>query len=531
MVFDQVESLVKRDKRLKNVEWEVIGGETTMMPFEFWEEMLPFTLKRIEDINKLCEKKGSLNFLTNLIYKDKRYTDLFNQYGHHELFCLYTSWEPDTNRFGNNDKLLPKFKETLKSISANEKILDIILTKTVCEMNPEEIIEEFGALGITDYSIKQLSPYGSGKQFFKDHMVSFDKMADFLERFHRSRNRGVVTYTPMDEMHGALSDGTAFQCNGNFKYDLSIEPDGLTHFNANQTKSDMVGGFKPIYINDPDWATRVLFENTTEETNKLTLKHRECIQCEYLRFCNAGWYHYKLLPDDEYRRLAHSECSGFKRIWDIAKEAGYHFNLTQNNHISAIQNASIAPFRVKDVIVHEKLIEGYEEYISAIQSAEHIEVTDSVMFDKTPLQRMMAYESLGCTYTIPRLNLINPDLDMVNHIVSGVLPNAEYSQVELWSVITSNKWNPDMQVILGCYNQLVRMLGGVEEALNTGICIYIDRRNEEIFKTLIMWHFCDRVEGIYISDSGTESQNYLGELIRMTFVENTLLQSYKNTCI
>ncbi|ELP5901889.1 hypothetical protein QTV49_003890 [Vibrio vulnificus] len=56
------------DKRLKNIEWEVIGGETTMMPFEFWEEMLPYSLDRIERINQFCEKKGSLNFLTNLIY-------------------------------------------------------------------------------------------------------------------------------------------------------------------------------------------------------------------------------------------------------------------------------------------------------------------------------------------------------------------------------------------------------------------------------------------------------------------------------
>lgn len=522
---------MKRDKRLKNVEWEVIGGETTMMPFEFWQEMLPYTLKRIEEINKLCEKKGSLNFLTNLIYRDKRYTDLFNEYGHHELFCLYTSWEPDTNRFGNKNKLLPRFKETLQSISASEKILDIILTKTVCDMNPEDIIDEFGSLGITDYSIKQLSPYGSGKQFFKDHMVPFDKMSDFLERFHRATNRGSSTYTPLEEMYGALSGGTAFQCNGNFKYDLSIEPDGLTHFNANQTMSDMVGGFKSIYIDDPNWATRVLFENSIEETNKLTLKHKECIQCEYLRYCNAGWYHYKLLPSEEYRNLAISECSGFKRIWDISKEAGYYFDQTQRNHLQTVEKAQNDSLRIRNIILREMDISDYDVYIASIEGAEHIMMIDGIMFGKAPLQRMIAYESLGCTYTIPHINLVTPNLDMINHIVSGVLPSAEYDQSELWSVITANRCNPDMQIIIGCYNHLVSLIGGTPVVIDPDFEIFADRRNEEIFKTLVRWHFCEQVEGVYITEHGTESQNYLGELIRMSYIENILSESYKNTCI
>ena len=90
-IFDLIDDLYVTDKNPKEIEWEVIGGETTMMPFSFWEEMLPWTLERIDLINKKLSMNGGLNFLTNLIYKDKRYTDLFNKYGDNDTFCLYTS--------------------------------------------------------------------------------------------------------------------------------------------------------------------------------------------------------------------------------------------------------------------------------------------------------------------------------------------------------------------------------------------------------------------------------------------------------
>lgn len=520
-VFDQVERLVKLDKRLKNIEWEVIGGETTMMPFEFWEEMLPYTLDRIERINQFCEKKGSLNFLTNLIYKDKRYTDLFNKYGDHDLFCLYTSWEPDTNRFGNNDKMYPRFKETLSSINAKEKILDIILTKTVCEMEPEEIIEEFDKLGITDYSIKQLSPYGSGKEFFKHNMVSFDKMSEFLTKFHHAKNRRNATFTPLEEMYGAMSHGTAFQCNGNFKYDLSIEPNGLTHFNANQTMGDMVGGFKPIFVDDHDWPVRVLFENSGEETNKLTLKRSECVQCEYLRYCNAGWYHYKLLSEEDYRKFAGDECSGFKKVWDLAKQSGFYHDYTEINHLKSLGGAMIVDESNKSLIKEKDYSDNYELFIDAIGRSDHIEMKAGSLFGKSPLERAIAYESLGCSYQISPFNLISPDLDMVNHIISGVLPSAKVDRAEIWRLVLGNLQHADMRVVAECYNHIAKLLGLELIKIPKGIgeLAVKDRRNEEIYKNLLDWYFVGFIDGVYSKESEDEGDMYLSELARMVFVE------------
>lgn len=504
------------DGRLNNVEWEVIGGETTMMPFEFWEEMLPYTLERIERINQFTQKKGALNFLTNLIYKDKRYTELFNKYGDHELFCLYTSWEPDTNRFGNNDKLLPKFKEVLGSITAKEKILDIILTKTVVEMDPEDIIKEFGALGITDYSIKQLSPYGSGKEFFKHNMVSFDAMADFLLRFEKASEKLGGSFTPMEEMLGAHSHGTAFQCNGNFKYDLSIEPDGLTHFNANQTMGDMVTGFKSIYVGDEDWAERVIFENTQEEANKLTLKHPECGQCEYLRYCNAGWYHYKLLDPKEYERFAQKECAGFKAVWDSAKAQGFHYDVTQETHMRSLSQIAKQMTQSHQRFCKESEELDYQSYIQNSSNSDRVEMVAGVKFGKTVLERCFYYEALGISYKLPQFNLIAPDFDLINHLYSGVLDNAEYDPQVAWSLVVSNSHNIDMSYLLGAYNAMATLFGaplfgGARE-------VVVDKRNDEVFRAVLLNHLSKELLNFNTASRLLEDE-YLQTLLSRVAIE------------
>jgi hypothetical protein len=186
-----------------------------MMPYEWWEENLPWALDRISEINKKIGKNGALNFLTNLVYSDARYTDLINKYASHPAFCLYTSWEPDTKRFGKKNKLFPRFLETLSSIKAEQKILDVILTKEVIALGPKYLIETFVPRGITDFSIKMLSPYGSGKEFFVHNMIDFKSMSDYLIELGRIKPSH-ITYTPQEEMLGSMFSGTSFQCNGNF---------------------------------------------------------------------------------------------------------------------------------------------------------------------------------------------------------------------------------------------------------------------------------------------------------------------------
>ncbi len=313
--FDRVDNLYRLDQGLEEVEWEVIGGETTMMPFEFWQQMLPWTMDRIDRFNKEHNLwiDGNLNFLTNLIWSDKRYLGLIQEHAKHPLFTLYTSFEPDTNRFGKNNKLLNTWADRLSSIDANNKAVDLILTKGLIDFGAQRVVDLLLPLGVDDFSIKMLSPFGSGKVFFDNNMTPFKRMEDFVIEIATLLPSG-ITFTPGVEIEHAFINGKSVQCNGNFRYDLSIEPNGDTHFNANQTGDESVGLNLGININSANWATEVMFGNRAELRTKLTKQHSCCDDCKYLPRCNGGWHHYKSI--DVSHLMQDGGCPGLKGVWD-----------------------------------------------------------------------------------------------------------------------------------------------------------------------------------------------------------------------
>lgn len=313
--FDKVDELYNFDQGLEEVEWEVMGGETTMMPFDFWQEMLPWSLDRIERFNKEHHLwiNGHLNFLTNLIWADKRYLGLLKEYAKHPLFTLYTSFEPDTNRFGKNHKRLNAWSDRLASIDTNNKAVDLMLTKGLIDFGAQQVIDLLLPLGVDDLSIKMLSPFGSGKSFFDHNMTSFKKMAAFVLEIATLLPQS-ITFTPGVEIEHAFISGKSVQCNGNFKYDLSIEPNGDTHFNANQTGSESVGMDLNINIHNKNWAAEVMFGNREELRTKLTKHHTCCNNCVYLPRCNGGWHHYKSI--DVTHLMKDGGCPGLKGVWD-----------------------------------------------------------------------------------------------------------------------------------------------------------------------------------------------------------------------
>ena len=155
-IFPRMRELLALDQGLEEIEWELIGGEITSLPVEYWQENLPYALDQCADFNRELKTPGAINVLSNLIFSDERkrrdYLDLFGKYGQRPEMCLYTSWEPETNRFGKNMALFERWKETVSDAQVNQKILDVILTRTVVELGPEYLLETFLPLGIKDFS-------------------------------------------------------------------------------------------------------------------------------------------------------------------------------------------------------------------------------------------------------------------------------------------------------------------------------------------------------------------------------------------
>ncbi len=399
-IFPRMRELLALDHGLEEIEWELIGGEITSLPVEYWQENLPYALDQCADFNKLLKTPGSINVLSNLIFSDERkrrdYLDLFAKYGEREEMCLYTSWEPETNRFGKNMALFERWKETVKSANVRQKILDVILTRTVVDLGPEYLLETFLPLGIKDFSIKMISPFGSGRTFWQPNMVEFERMSDYLTRLFEIIPQG-ITFTPADEMSSAVFRGTSYQCIGNFRYDLAIEPDGLTTFNANQTTDEASLGAGLIYLNDPDWSWKVLADNTQELDNKLSAYHDYCFQCEFHSHCAGGWYHYRTAAPEDVRAWDSGDCPGYKKLWSQIKTRYGAFNRSIQVHRDALSRLRVSPDRAPvDSLFHESAGEGvaFSQWLKQTAGGV-IQLSTSAGSQKPMVQRIWAYQAVG----------------------------------------------------------------------------------------------------------------------------------------
>lgn len=524
-VFDKIEQLKSIDRNLHEIEWEVIGGETTMMPFEWWERQLPWTLDRIEQINKGLRIPGSLNFLTNLIYADKRYTDLFNKYGDHPAFCLYTSWEPDTERFGKRNQLFKRFYDTLCSINAKQKILDIILTKEVIAIGAKRILDMFLPAGITDFSVKMISPYGSGKAFFEPNQPQFHEMTQFFKDMHRLKPAH-ITFTPQEEMLSSLMKGTSFQCNGNFKYDLSIEPDGVCHFNANQTADEAALGFRRIVIDDPDWAYKICFENKVEENNKLTLLHPECDQCEYLMHCNAGWYHYKVHDPKVIDRYREQDCSGYRLFWDFNKSLlGTQVNdRSRHIHQLTLRGLKLPPFPDQSAVPESAITKRYGDYFQAVKALKAVQVDKANAFGKKLLERLWFYDDLGVHAHIEDHVLFSsPDLDAIaEHILSQNMPCIHLTDAQIQRYLGGSS-----KLAKRCHDFCGLWLHHQGLAVGSQVMssdLIVDERHEEMFRSLIQWmaRTGHSQPGLLANDN---QNSYLNKLNEFLGLENLITRA------
>lgn len=447
-IFDRVRELVTLDRGLEEIEWEIIGGEITKMPVEYWRRNLPFALEQCRDFNKQLKTPGSVNVLSNLIFSDQRrradYIDLFNQYGDWPEMCVYTSWEPETNRFGKRDKLMPAWRETVSALKVRQKILDVILTKTTVDLGPDYLLEQFLPLGITDFSIKMISPYGSGKAFWQPNMISFAQMSEYLCRLFEIAPKG-ITFTPADEMSSALFRGTSYQCIGNFRYDLAVEPDGLTSFNASQTTAEAALGDTRIFIDDPDWAFKVLADNTSELDNKLSRYHEYCFQCEYHSYCAGGWYHYRIAEPEDVRAWDSTECPGYKRLWSKVKDRFGEFDTRMSTHQEAMRAILEAPpAGDAERNGHDELAGVGAPFYAWLKQVEggRVALNPAADLAKPLMERIWAYQSVGATVDLGSDDFVFLPSDLqrliIEHLVYGDTPALRLDPAAVWIWVNAN---------------------------------------------------------------------------------------------
>jgi len=406
--FDRIEQLFNADRKVSKINIELLGGELTMMPLEFWERNLPWTLERMASWDSLYDAEAALIWCTNLIFKDDGYIDLLNRMGErfgHGL-DLFVPWEPDTNRFKKDFKLLPRYLATLEAITQiKRKTLCITMSRAVIEQGPQFIVDTFIQKGITDVTCDMLYPAGSGKAYFARN-CTYGQVSDFIIEL-RGLLPDHVELSPLIEMESACRTLTHYHYPGNDTYDLEVEPNGEVTFNSSYTGDESVFATHTLSVADDAFAVKTVFNNAPELRHRHGMPYEECRSCEFAVACSGGWAWHKQLSPEMSQLISHGDCAGLKRVWAFAKSrAGVSqsdrsqylalIERRQRRGASELRRLESAVARGADVPLVEDAFAGdYEGYFAQLTRPRLVVMASGNLHGKSWTERLFFYDAIG----------------------------------------------------------------------------------------------------------------------------------------
>ncbi len=500
LAYARIEELLRLDKHVKRMNVEVLGGEITRMPYEFWERQLPFSLDKAAEFRDLTGRAAAFAWCTNMVIQDPRYFDLIDAYGDDPSWEVFIPWELDTNRFGTNNKLYPKYLANLQKIQKAKKAINIIPTRHSVSMDIEEIKAFIKQGGFTDLSCDMLYPYGSGKRFFDENQPMFHEVSQFYIRMTEALiDEDWITISPWDEVSGSLMTGKGFNLNGNDAYDMTIEPDGSVVLNSSMTGTEAPLPSQALLLNAKNWAHKAFFENCSQMDVKFSSEFEQCRQCEYLRYCNGGYYHYKNLSQEQIALYGQQDCAGYKQYWDYAKQklGDRVASIADMNHQSIRERLRAERGRVltEDQVVDEyresEISSDYECYfekIAALRAETRLAVDEILLFGSSVSERFWFYDGIGLKPFIEKKTIEGLDVrshrNIARNMIGGNYSSAETNPDLVWSFM--RKFPTDWATLL-----IIDAIAAINSKLpanNTDIPsvgkggLVIDERNDEVFR-------------------------------------------------
>lgn len=408
LTFDRIEELFKADRKVSKINIELLGGELTMMPLAFWERNLPWTLERMASWDSLYDAEAALIWCTNLIFKDEGYVQLLNRmgekYGHG--LDLFVPWEPDTNRFKKDFKLLPRYLRTLEAITGiKRKTLCITMSRAVVEQGPEFIVDMFIPKGITDVTCDMLYPAGSGKAYFQRN-CTYGQVSDFIIAL-RGLLPDHVELSPLIEMESSCRTLTHYHYPGNDTYDIEVEPNGEVTFNSSYTGDESSFGTQTLSVHDDAFAAKTIFNNTPELRLRHTMPYASCQGCEFAVVCSGGWAWHKQLSAEMSELISHGDCAGLKKVWEFAKartgisqgdrsaylamiERRQRRGLVESRRLKA--NVGVAK---EAALFEQQFVADYEGYFRQFDRPRAVVMQPGLLHGKTWTERLFFYDAIG----------------------------------------------------------------------------------------------------------------------------------------
>jgi len=392
------------DESVSYLHLDVLGGEATLMPFEFWERNLPWTLDKISELNA-AGIQTEFTFCSNLMWRDERYLDLLRAHRHHPAMDIAISFEgPESGRFGRNMAIFPKFLQRIEALGdCNMLNLVLIMGQGVIDLGPQYIIDTFVRRGITDVTCDMIFPWGSGKAYFEQHQPLYSDVAKFIADLTDLGKPYGLTVDHLDDMKKSLRTLSRSQNTLNDAYEYHWDQRGYLSLNPNQTGTEAVRPVVGLHATDANAALKIVWGNNTELDNKLSYEHDFCRDCKYLQACNSGWYPHKGMEPQVVRKYMEPSgqgfsCPGFYELWE--REAKSSFDPIGVTRYGDERRARKAKRQVRAATTCDRMREAdysddYEGFFEAVKAKPKVEVFDGLLFGLSPRQRLWFYDRLG----------------------------------------------------------------------------------------------------------------------------------------
>lgn len=392
------------DESVSYLHLDVLGGEATLMPFEFWESNLPWTLDKISELND-SGIQTEFTFCSNLMWRDERYLDLLRAHRHHPAMDIAISFEgPESGRFGRNMAIFPKFLQRIEALGdCNMLNLVLIMGQGIIDLGPQYIIDTFVKRGITDVTCDMIFPWGSGKSYFEKYQPQYSDVAKFIADLTDLGKPYGLTVDHLDDMQKSLRTLSRSQNTLNDAYEYHWDQQGSLSLNPNQTGTEAVRPVVSLHASDANAPLKIIWGNNTELDNKLSFEHDFCRDCKYLQACNSGWYPHKGMEPQQVRQFMERSatgfsCPGFYELWE--REAAANFDpigVTRYGDERRMRKARRALRAAQNLgfIRESDYASDYEGFFDAVKDGPKVEVFDGPLFGLSPRQRLWFYDRIG----------------------------------------------------------------------------------------------------------------------------------------
>lgn len=442
------------DQSVTYLHLDVLGGEATLMPFEFWQRNLPWVLGQIDEMNRIGIQT-EFTFCSNLMWKDDRYLGLLREFKGHPAMDIAIPFEgPESGRFGRGMAILPKYLKRIEALGdCNMLNLVLVMGQGLIDLGPEYIIETFVKRGVTDATCDMIFPWGSGKAYFDRAQPQYQDVAEYISTLARLGKQYGLTVDHLDDMKKSLRTLSRSQNTLNDAYEFHWDQRGELSLNPNQTGTEALKPYINLNAHDANAALKVVWGNNSELDNKLSYEHDFCRDCQYLQACNSGWYPHKDLPPETVRSFMQSSddsfsCPGFFQLWESQASENFDpLGVSKYANVRRIKRAQLrkqavadnsAPLREADYTC------DYEGYFEAVKGATRVLLEPIDMFGCTPRQRLWFYDRLQKQILLPdgSLDRFDERYSILAHHLAGNYHSIAFSDELVWAALRSGPTTP-----------------------------------------------------------------------------------------